>query len=122
MSRNKIASATAGVVALLSGGLGVAQSASASADPVRELNNYSRVYYSANYAGANTNHWVEACDMERDGNGVYIEGHLYDGTHFQIWDGNGSTGGCGNTTFGSGIKDFRVCEDHSGCSGYIPGP
>ncbi|MBB4965564.1 hypothetical protein [Saccharothrix violaceirubra] len=69
-----------------------------------------RVYVQANYAGSNGT-WVEVCDMERDGNGVYGLFWVNGGSKpTELWDGSGSSGGCGNATYGS-VQKFRVCED-----------
>lgn len=64
--------------------------------------------------------WV--CDMERDGNGVYADVVLANGSHLSIWDDNGSQAGCSTAQFGSRIARFRVCEDHVGCSGWAYNP
>lgn len=82
--------------------------ASAQGDDVSIL---GRVYQGSDYASSN-GRWVEACDMERDGNGVYGEFRTNTGTS-RVRDGNGSAGGCGNATFGA-VYSFRVCEDQSG--------
>ncbi len=74
---------------------------------------YEYVYHGSDYAVVNGG-WVGACDMERDGNGVYIDGYLTNGTYFRKGDGNGSAGGCGNATFTVWVDRFRVCEDLSG--------
>jgi hypothetical protein len=70
-----------------------------------------RVYLGNNYASSN-GRWVEVCDMERDGNGVYGLFRTNTGTA-RVNDGNGSQRGCGNATFGR-VNLFRVCEDRSG--------
>lgn len=79
---------------------------------------HALVFYGANYAFASGG-WLEACDRERDGNGVYAEGWLDSGGHVYVWDGNGSAGGCGHEIFSSRVARFRVCEDHSGCSSIV---
>ena len=76
----------------------------ASADPTIQ----GRVYYETNYASSDGS-WVEVCDMQADGNGVYGIFETNTGTS-RVNDGNGSAGGCGNATFGS-VSRFRVCED-----------
>src|SRR4051794_14301839 len=58
--------------------------------------------------------YIEACDMESDGHGVYMEYWTYGGNHRYEWDGNGSQGGCGNDWIDD-IRRFRVCEDKVGC-------
>lgn len=61
--------------------------------------------------------WIEACDRDADGKGVYVEYWTYKGGHFFVWDGNGSKPGCGNAKVGpSSVKGFRVCIDDTGCS------
>jgi hypothetical protein len=75
----------------------------------------ARVYEGDDYASSN-GRWVEVCDIERDGNGVYGEFRTNTGWT-TVRDGNGSNGGCGNATFGS-VNLFRICEDRS----YRPDP
>jgi hypothetical protein len=86
---------------------GLAMTPASSAD----VGVFGRVYLGANYASSNGT-WVEVCDMERDGNGVYGQFETNTGTS-RVNDGNGSAGGCGNATFGR-VNRFRVCEDRSG--------
>jgi hypothetical protein len=67
-----------------------------------------------------SNNWVEACDMEQDGNGVYAQFRSPNST-ITVSDGNGSQGGCGNTFVSSATTEFRVCEDDFGsdtCTGW----
>ncbi|GAB2810088.1 hypothetical protein [Lentzea nigeriaca] len=86
---------------------GIAMTPASSAD----VGVFGRVYLGENYASSNGT-WVEVCDMERDGNGVYGQFETNTGTS-RVNDGNGSAGGCGNATFGR-VNRFRVCEDRSG--------
>jgi hypothetical protein len=85
----------------------LAFASAAAADPTIQ----GRVYYETNYASSNGT-WVEVCDMQADGNGVYGLFETNTGTS-RVNDGNGSAGGCGNATFGR-VNRFRVCEDLSG--------
>ncbi len=82
---------------------------------------YSRAYHGSDYAGVGSDlRWVEVCDIEQDGNGVYGEFRLTGGGTLTVNDGNGSAGGCGNQTAGSNITQFRVCERNDGCTGWVP--
>lgn len=67
---------------------------------------------------------ARAYDGERDGNGVYAEVYTAAGGHTYVWDGNGSDGNWGPWTDfpGTRITQFRVCEDHSGCSTWVYNP
>jgi hypothetical protein len=70
-----------------------------------------------------TSHSMRAYDGERDGNGVYADAYLANGAHVSQWDGNGADGNWGPwATYSSQIKQFRVCEDHVGCSAWIYWP
>lgn len=113
----KIAVVTGVVVLSLFGAAGAGQATSAGNSGLSPL---VRVYayQGSNYAST-TGTWVEACDMERDGNGVYGEFWYGSTGHTQVWDGNGADGGCGNATLSSNVTRFRVCEDHTGCSGIV---
>lgn len=62
--------------------------------------------------------YIQACDGERDGNGVYAEAYWSNGPHQTIWDGNGSASGCSWVEWGTRISRYRVCEDHVGCSAW----
>lgn len=43
------------------------------------------------------------------------------GGHAYVWDGNGNDGNWGPWTDfpGTCTTQFRVCEDHKGCSGWV---
>ncbi|MGW4211383.1 hypothetical protein ACWEIJ_25545 [Lentzea sp. NPDC004789] len=99
----------------------VAGVVTADASPANgELDALARVYaYQGDDYASTTGRWVEACDMERDGNGVYGEFWYGSSGHTYVWDGNGSAGGCGNQTLSSTVTRFRVCEDHGSCSAII---
>jgi hypothetical protein len=75
----------------------------------------ARVYVDGdNYASVGDNRrWVEVCDRQRDGNGVYARFYLHNGTHRDLRDPNGSDGGCGNATYSSNVRSFYVCEDRT---------
>ncbi|MFM9589498.1 hypothetical protein ACKI1J_10700 [Streptomyces scabiei] len=80
---------------------------------------YYRLYEGSDYVGVGADrHWVEVCDIERDGNGVHAsfwtreEGYVGD-----VGDGNGSSAGCGNRTFGSTIVAVEICEEQ--VTGYL---
>ncbi|MEV4843561.1 hypothetical protein AB0K20_10125 [Micromonospora matsumotoense] len=73
---------------------------------------YFRGYEGSDYAGVGADRrWVEVCDMEADGNGVYatftVRGSTGGNT---VNDGNGSAAGCGNKTFGGDVLGFSICE------------
>lgn len=93
--------------AALTGALLAVPAANAQGDPTV----MGRVYQGSDYASSN-GRWVEVCDIERDGNGVYEQFNTNTGAA-TVRDGNGSSGGCGNATFGA-VYSFRVCEDLSG--------
>ncbi|MCX4820473.1 hypothetical protein OG883_11255 [Streptomyces sp. NBC_01142] len=70
-----------------------------------------------------TSYSMRAFDGESDGNGVYADAYLANGAHVSQWDGNGAHGDWGPwSTYSSQIKQFRVCEDHTGCSSWIYWP
>jgi len=70
-----------------------------------------------------TSKCMRAFDGEADGNGVYADAYLANGSHQSAWDGNGAHGDWGPwTCYTSTIDRFRVCEDHSGCSSWISRP
>ncbi|GGV46291.1 hypothetical protein GCM10010293_54670 [Streptomyces griseoflavus] len=74
---------------------------------------YFRAYLGSNYAGVGADReWVEVCDIERDGNGVYAAFYVkYGGYAGTVRDGNGSSGGCGNARFAGTIIGVELCED-----------
>ncbi|TYB38544.1 hypothetical protein FXF50_08985 [Micromonospora sp. AP08] len=85
---------------------------------------YFRGYEGSDYAGVGADRrWVEVCDMEKDGNGVYatfiVRGSTGGNT---VGDGNGSAAGCGNRTFSGDVLGFSICEDqpvgNSSCRTY----
>ena len=81
-----------------------------------------RVYQGRDYASwSNSDGWLEVCDMERDGHGVYGEFYTDGRNHKTVYDMNGSRGGCGNAYHGPQYM-FRVCEAAPGpdwCSGWV---
>jgi hypothetical protein len=70
------------------------------------------VYEGSDYA-YNSGTTLYACDREQDGNGVYAEYWGSGSVHGTVWDGNGSSAGCGYATIGT-LASFRVCEDDLG--------
>jgi hypothetical protein len=69
----------------------------------------ARAYEGSDYASYSTSDgWLEVCDMERDGHGVYGE-FWQGGVLRKVGDPNGSAGGCGNGHI-AGVDRFRVCE------------
>ena len=77
------------------------------------------LWYGDNVASIDTStRAVTVCDQERDGNGVVGEFVTTTGAVVQVGDPTGSGIGCGQTTAGSTIYRFRVCENGSGCSSY----
>jgi hypothetical protein len=99
MTRRTLFTATLAILGILT----LAAPASAS---------YHRQDNGSDYAGVGADHrWVEVCDMEADGNGVF--GMFYGANShflFQVGDGNGSAGGCGNRTASENIRGFYICE------------
>jgi len=76
---------------------------------------YTRVYEGSDYAGVEGDlRAAEACDRERDGNGVYGEYQLAGGGTMKIPDGNGSPWPCGKYRAWKDVTRFRVCEDNWG--------
>ncbi|WP_166027475.1 hypothetical protein [Streptomyces chilikensis] len=75
-----------------------------------------RVFEGSDYASVGDDKvWVEACDMENDGNGVYGKFQIYgSATWYKVGDSNGSQGGCGSRTFANRVIVFYVCEDDIG--------
>jgi hypothetical protein len=69
----------------------------------------ARAFEGSDYASySTTDGWLEVCDMERDGHGVYGE-FWQSGVKRRVGDANGSAGGCGNGHIG-GVDRFLVCE------------
>jgi hypothetical protein len=77
---------------------------------------FTRTFEGLDYASVGGEHrWVEVCDMERDGHGVF--GAFYDGNYrklLELRDPNGSAGGCGNGRTSVNIRYYSVCEDWPG--------
>ncbi|MEV6682121.1 hypothetical protein AB0N09_35435 [Streptomyces erythrochromogenes] len=74
------------------------------------------VHHGSDYATYDTsNGWFEVCDMEQDGNGVYVYFSKTYGSRDtgQYGDANGSQGGCGNGYI-TGYKYMNICEDTVG--------
>ncbi|MFF9301835.1 hypothetical protein [Streptomyces sp. NPDC014764] len=69
-----------------------------------------RVHEGSDYASVgNDRAWVEVCDMETTGNGVYGKFQLHgSATWHYVGDGNGSQGGCGNRTITNRAIVFYV--------------
>ncbi len=106
-----------GVVTVVAAGIGTPAHA--------EHNGWAhwKVTQGSDYAGVGIGKkYIGACDMERDGNGVYAEYQVVGGAgSSRIADGNGSKAGCGVGTHSRNITNFRVCEDDAGrdsCSGW----
>ncbi|WP_329081021.1 MULTISPECIES: hypothetical protein [unclassified Streptosporangium] len=75
-----------------------------------------RGYEGSDYVGVGADHrWVEVCDKEQDGNGVYGQ-FYYKGSALlhTVGDSNGSAAGCGNRTFPGDVTVASVCEDVAG--------
>ncbi|MCF2533164.1 hypothetical protein [Yinghuangia soli] len=109
MARRRIAfSAFAAVAA---GALAVAGASPANAANIRQ-------YQGADYASIETathpwGRWVEVCDMEKDGNGVFAKfQNPIDFPNVQtVRDSNGSAAGCGNANVRNSTTAFQVCEE-----------
>ncbi len=81
----------------------------------------STVYEGDDYA-TYSNGKLTVCDKESDGNGVYAEYRGPSASHGFVWDGNGSSNGCGSASVA--VTKFRVCEDDFGsdsCSSWVYG-
>lgn len=69
-----------------------------------------------------TSEGVYACDMESDGNGVYIEGYYTNGQYIRSGDFDGANNYCssagyvGDTAGGYKMQRARVCENHGSCT------
>jgi hypothetical protein len=65
--------------------------------------------------------WIEACDKDRDGHGVFVECWTRNGGHAYVWDGNGSKPNCGNAkVYGPDkVTSFRVCVEGAKCSDVV---
>lgn len=60
------------------------------------------------------------CDTETDGNGAFVTVKRRDGVEQNFWDGTGHDGECGGPfRVPQGIAQFKLCEDHGGCSNWI---
>jgi hypothetical protein len=71
-----------------------------------------RIFLGKNYTSVGSDHrWVEVCDKEEDGNGVFASFYGAN-SHFlfDVGDANGSSGGCGNRTASENIVWFQMCE------------
>jgi hypothetical protein len=117
MNRRRLLVRAATGVAALVVSVGVAQPAHA---------HVIRTYEGSDYASIDTDnwfggYWVEVCDMEQDGNGVYAIFLSPSGWN-TVNDTNGSAGGCGNERVDLGTDSFKVCEDDWGpdtCSSWV---
>ncbi len=81
----------------------------------------------ADYAGVNTTKkYIGACDLERDGNGVYAQYRLAGALNiYRVDDDNGSQAGCGTKRVARNIIEFRACENDIGrdtCGPWEPIP
>ena len=80
----------------------------------------------SDYASLETDdYWVEVCDMENDGNGVYAQFSDTGGGWETVGDANGSAGGCGNDYVDFRVDRFKVCESdllQDSCSAWKPIP
>lgn len=68
------------------------------------------VYDGMNYAYSEFS-FVSSCDKEEDGNDVYAEYTLPDGSSGQVWDRDGANLTCAHHRAPAYIHQFRVCED-----------
>ena len=81
------------------------------------------VYQGSDYAetiGINDD-IVQVCDREADGNGVYVEYYLNNGSYHKRGDGNGSASPCYKddwTQTAYWVRNYRVCETSVGCSSW----
>ncbi|MFF8770339.1 hypothetical protein [Kitasatospora sp. NPDC015120] len=104
----KIAAVTIGIAAA-----SLALTTPASARPLT----YAEVWHGDDFARANDNH-VFVFDGESDGNGVYADFWLANGQHLSQWDGSGHDAYGSDGYYAANVTKIRVCEDHTGCSGW----
>ncbi|MEU4742498.1 hypothetical protein AB0G02_18820 [Actinosynnema sp. NPDC023658] len=91
-----------------------AGSANAYSGPIYHGNDYAETL------GVNDD-IIQVCDREADGNGVYAEYYLNNGSYHKRGDSNGSASPCSKddwTATAYWISRYRVCEDTVGCSSY----
>ncbi|MGW7307740.1 hypothetical protein ACWGI1_19435, partial [Streptomyces sp. NPDC054835] len=100
----KIAAIAIGVAAAT---LAVTTSASAS------TLGYAEVWHGDDFAVANGSN-VYVYDGESDGNGVFADFRLADGSHLSQWDGTGHDSTGSSVTYWSSVTSIRVCEDNKG--------
>lgn len=65
---------------------------------------------------------IQVCDREADGNGVYADYYLNNGSLQQQGDGNGSAAPCYKADWTQTpywITRYRVCERSVACSGWV---
>lgn len=75
--------------------------------------------YAGAYAEVYSDRVERICDTQTDGNGAYVTVMRADGIQQNFWDGTGHDGYCGGPFYpNSRIVQFKVCEDHTGCSGW----
>ena len=76
--------------------------------------------YAGAYAVVYSDGVEKICDTETDGNGAFVTIHRADGIQQNLWDGTGHDNYCGGPFYPtSTIVQFKVCEDHTGCSGWL---
>jgi hypothetical protein len=96
----------------------------ASASPASAM--LLRVYEGDDYASLQTSdwnvdgYWVEVCDLERDGNGVYAIFAKTAGWQ-TVRDTNGSAGGCGNARVDLSTYNSRCARTASAATPAPPG-
>lgn len=109
----RVAGASAlGAVLVLGGIPGIAQAATTKC----AYHGYDRAC-ATNYSTYSS---LEVCDNEADGHGVvgWFASDRYPDVSIGIEDTNGSSTGCGRTTW-ERVDSFVICENGEGCSGRI---
>ena len=78
---------------------------------------YTYVYHGSDLLSIGSGHdTASACDRESDGHLVYGDLILSNGNRVRVWDNVDDL--CSSRTFGSPIRDFRLCEETVGCTGW----
>ena len=78
---------------------------------------YTTVYHGSDLGTVSSSHTgISACDQENDGNAVYTEALLANGTNKKVWDYYG--GGCASAYVTSNVRTVRICESGVGCSAW----
>jgi hypothetical protein len=82
--------------------------------------------FECGYGQVRDNHQIiDACDIRKDGYGLYVKYTLFGGNEGRVGDANGSAAGCGIRRVGSAaypIVRLNVCSDqplYDPCTGWV---